>query len=121
MCAIPHFHADSLWTCLFFSLFLCFAAKGGLRKENTYEKVNHHHPRNHYDTIHRTESERRSTARDRRKNATNGDNGAGGASTRNKRILAFHFIEGFTEKQFPSREEMISFCLHVVNGGYKIQ
>jgi len=49
-----------------------------------YEKVNHHHPRTNYDAVHHTESGRKSTARDRRKNATDGDNGTGGASTRRK-------------------------------------
>ncbi len=38
-----------------------------------------------------------------------------------KGVISFHFIKGFTEKQFPSRQEMISFCYHAINGGYKIQ
>ena len=38
-----------------------------------------------------------------------------------KGIISFHFIEGFAEKQFPSRKEMISFCYHAVNSGYRIQ
>ena len=36
-------------------------------------------------------------------------------------IISFHFIEGFTEMQFSSRQEMISFCYHAINGGYKVQ
>lgn len=48
-----------------------------LGKEYTYEKINHHYPRTYHDTIRHTETGRRTTARDRRKNATDGDNGAG--------------------------------------------
>ena len=51
-----------------------------LGKGNTYEKINHHHPRTYYDALHSTESRYRSTARDRRRNATDGDNGTGGAN-----------------------------------------
>ena len=82
---------DSSFLCRFsldlfvFQFILVLSRRDELGKENTYEKVNDHHPRNHYDAIHRTESERRSTARDRRKNATNGDIDIGGVSTRNKR------------------------------------
>ena len=38
-----------------------------------------------------------------------------------KGIISFHFIENYEQKESPSRQEMISFCYHTINGGYKIQ
>ena len=38
-----------------------------LRKESTYEKINHHFPRAYYDALHCTEADRRTTALERRK------------------------------------------------------
>ena len=38
-----------------------------------------------------------------------------------KGVISFHFIEGFEQKEFTSRQEMISFCYYAINGGYKIQ
>ena len=32
----------------------------------------------------------------------------------------FGKFRGFEQKEFPSRQEMISFCYHAVNGGYRI-
>ena len=83
MCAVPLSFRFSLDFAYFPSI-LVLSRERQLGKENTYEKINHHHPRNYYGAIYRTEPERRSTARDRRKNTTDGDNGAGGVSARGK-------------------------------------
>ena len=61
-----------------FTSILVLSHERQLGKEYIYEKVNHHHPRTYYDALHSTAKGRRSTARDRRKNATDGDNGTSG-------------------------------------------
>ena len=68
----------------YFSSILVLSRERQLGKENTYEKINHHHPRNYYGALYRTEPERRSTARDRRRNASSSDRHTGGASARRK-------------------------------------
>lgn len=59
---------------------MCPAAKGGLGKENIYEKNYHHQPRNYHGALYRTAKGRRSTARDRSKNATDSDRHLDGAA-----------------------------------------
>ena len=83
MCAVPLSFRFSL-DFAYFSSILVLSRERQLGKENTYEKANHHHPRTYYDIILLNESGCGSTARDRRKNVTDGDNDNGGASTRKK-------------------------------------
>ena len=84
MCAIPLSFRFSLDFAYFPSI-LVLSRERQLGKENTYEKVNHHHPRTHYGAIYRAEPERRATTRDSPRNATDGDCHSGGASARRKR------------------------------------
>ena len=79
MCAIPLSFRFSL-DFVYFPSILVLSRERQLGKENIYEKINHHHPRNYYGAIYRTEPERRSTALDRRKNATDSDRHTSGAS-----------------------------------------
>ena len=64
MCAIPLSFRFSLDFACFPSI-LVLSRKDELGKENTYEKINHHHLRTYYDALHSAEPERRSTARKR--------------------------------------------------------
>ena len=72
MCAIPLSFRFSLDFACFPSI-LVLSRERQLGKEHTYEKNYHHHPRTHYGAIYRAEPERRATARNRRRNATDGD------------------------------------------------
>ena len=64
-----------------FSVYSCVEPrKAGSERNHIYEKVNHNHPRTYYDALHGAEPERRTTARDRRKNATDSDRRTGGAA-----------------------------------------
>lgn len=38
-----------------------------------------------------------------------------------ERIISFHFVGGYEQSVFPSRQEMIDFCYRAINGGYRIQ
>ena len=84
MCAIPLSFRFSL-DFAYFSSILVLSRERQLGKENTYEKINHHHLRTYYDALHSAEPERRSTARDSTRNATSSDRRTGGASVRRKR------------------------------------
>ena len=84
MCAIPLSFRFSL-DFVYFSSILVLSRERQFGKEHTYEKNYHHYPRTHYGAIYRAEPEHRSTARNRRRNATDGDCHAGGASARRKR------------------------------------
>ena len=83
MCAIPLSFRFSL-DFVYFPSILVLSRKDELGKENTYETINHHHPRTYYGALYRAEQERRSTACDRCENATDGDRHTGGASARRK-------------------------------------
>lgn len=61
-----------------FSVYSCVEPRKACSERNyIYEKINYHHPRAYYDVLHRTEKERRSTACDRCKSVTDGDNDNG--------------------------------------------
>jgi hypothetical protein len=66
MCAIPLSFRFSL-DFVYFPSILVLSRERQLGKENTYEKINHHHPRTHYDTHYSTAKGCRSTTRERRK------------------------------------------------------
>ena len=61
MCAVPLSFRFSLDFACFPSI-LVLSRRDELRKENTYEKINHHHSRTYYDALHSTESGHRTTA-----------------------------------------------------------
>ena len=84
MCAIPLSFRFSLDFACFPSI-LVLSRERLLGKENTYEKINHHHPRTYHDHLHSTESGHRTTARDSPRNATDGNCHSGGASAQRKR------------------------------------
>ena len=98
MCAIPLSFRFSLdFTC--FPSILVLSRRDELGKENTYEKINHHHPRTYYDALHSAEPERSSTARDSTRNATDGDCHSGGASARRKRNNRRNGVCGRSERE----------------------
>ena len=66
--------------CVFSEHSCALPRKACSERNYIYEKVNHHHPRTYYDALHGAEPERRATARNRRKNATDSDRHLDGAA-----------------------------------------